>query len=123
MNATSMKPLASSVMFKFRLYVMGDTQNSMEAVANLTALCDSHMRDQHEIEFVDVSLHPERALTDGIFMTPTLIKLAPSPTRMIVGTLRNAEPVMQALGLNAVTSNSPNSQTRLVAPSYSLQVE
>ena len=39
---------------------------------------------------------------DGIFMTPTLVKLAPSPTRRIVGTLSQTQPVMQALGLEAV---------------------
>lgn len=93
-----MKP--NLVMYSFRLYVMGDTQNSLEAVANLKELCRIHIPDQHEIEFVDVALDPERALADGIFMTPTLIKLAPSPTRMIVGTLSNAQPVIQALGLN-----------------------
>jgi circadian clock protein KaiB len=87
-------------MFSFRLYIMGDTQNSVEAVTNLKELCRTHIPDQHEIEFVDVSLCPERALADGIFMTPTLIKLAPSPTRMVVGTLSNPHPVIQALGLN-----------------------
>ena len=88
------------VVFKFRMYVMGDTPNSTEAVANLTALCEAHIRGEHEIELIDVAIYPERALADGIFMTPTLIKLAPSPTRMIVGTLSNAQPVIQALGLN-----------------------
>jgi circadian clock protein KaiB len=88
------------VVFKFRLYVTGSAQNSAEAVANLTALCRTHLADRHEIEFVDVSLDPRRALTDGIFMTPTLIKLAPAPTRMIVGTLSKAQRVIQALGLN-----------------------
>jgi circadian clock protein KaiB len=91
-------------MFQFRLYVTGDTENSVAAVANLTELCNTHMLDRHEIEFVDVSLHPERALADGIFMTPTLIKIAPSPTRMIVGTLSNLRPLMQALGLSATVS-------------------
>ena len=101
MNPTSTEPSAPNpVMFKFRMYVMGETPNSVEAVANLNALCDSHIRDRHEIEFVDVAVHPERALIDGIFMTPTLIKLSPSPTRMIVGTLSNLQPVIQALGLN-----------------------
>lgn len=88
------------VMFKFRLYITGDTQNSVTAIANLTELCRTHIRDHHEIELVDVALQPERALTDGIFMTPALIKLAPSPTRMIVGTLSNPQPLMHALGLN-----------------------
>jgi circadian clock protein KaiB len=97
-----MKPTdpSSSVLFRFRLYITGDSQNSVEAVANLTALCRTYMLDQHEIEFVDVSLHPERALVDGIFLTPTLIKFAPSPMRMIVGTLTNPQPLLQALGLN-----------------------
>ena len=42
---------------------------------------------------------PKRALLDGIFMTPTLIKFAPSPVRMIVGTLAQTKTVLQALGL------------------------
>ena len=87
-------------MFQLRLYITGDTQNSIEAVANLTKICRTHIPDRHEIELVDVAEDPERALADGIFMTPTLIKLAPSPTRMIVGTLSQAQPVIQALGLN-----------------------
>ena len=92
-------PALFPAMYKFRLYITGDTQNSLEAVANLTALCRAYIPDRHEIELVDVSLHPQRALTDGIFMTPTLIKLAPVPTRMIVGTLSKRSPVLQALGL------------------------
>ena len=91
---------ADLVMYKFRLYINGDTQNSSEAASNLIAICETYLPDNHDIDFVDVALFPERALADGIFMTPTLIKLAPSPTRMIVGTLSNAQPVMQALGLN-----------------------
>jgi circadian clock protein KaiB len=107
MKSAAVKPTdvkqngSSPTLFKFRLYVMGDTQNSVEAISNLTALCETYIPDRHEIEYVDVSLHPERALADGIFMTPTLIKLAPSPTRMIVGTLSKSHPVIQALGLNA----------------------
>lgn len=62
----------------------------------------TYIPDRHEIELVDVALDPARALAEGIFMTPTLIKLSPSPTRMIVGTLSHAQPVIQALGLNAV---------------------
>jgi circadian clock protein KaiB len=87
------------VMFRFRLYVAGDTQNAAQAIANLTALCRVHLPDRHDIEVVDVFREPKRALADGILMTPTLIKLAPSPVRRIVGTLSHAQPVLQALGL------------------------
>ena len=34
-------------------------------------------------------------------MTPTLVKLSPSPARTIVGTLGQTQPVLQALGLEA----------------------
>ena len=91
-------------MFKFRLYVAGDAQNSAQAVANLTAICRAHLPDRHQIEVVDVFREPKRALADSIFMTPTLVKLAPAPVRKIVGTLSQERPVLQALGLQALAT-------------------
>ena len=85
--------------FKFRLYVAGDTHNSALALTNLTALCRAELPGRHEIEVVNVFAQPQRALQDGIFMTPTLLKLVPSPTQRIVGTLSQAPPLLHALGL------------------------
>lgn len=90
--------------FKFRLYVAGDTENSLRAVANLTALCRAHLPDRHQIEMVDILREPKRALADGIFMTPMLVKLAPSPVRKIVGTLSDTRTVLQALGLETLAA-------------------
>jgi len=87
--------------FKFRLYVAGDTHNSSQAVANLTSLCQIHLPNRHEIEIVDVFREPNRALADGIYMTPALVKLTPLPRRKIIGTLSQTQPVLEALGLNA----------------------
>ena len=91
-------------MFKFRLYVAGDAQNSAQAVANLTLLCRTHLAGQHEIEIVDVFREPKRALADGILMTPTLVKLEPSPSRRVVGTLSQTSVLLQALGLEVVAA-------------------
>ena len=85
--------------FKFRLYTADGTQNSADALANLTALCRRYLPDRYEIEIVDVLREPQRALADGIRMTPTLTKLAPAPTRTIVGTLSQTERVLMALGI------------------------
>ena len=60
--------------FSFRLYIAGDAPNSLQAMANLTQLCETHLPDRHEIEIVDVLLDPKRALTESIFMTPTLVR-------------------------------------------------
>jgi circadian clock protein KaiB len=88
--------------FKFRLYVAGDAHNSVQAIANLGALCRMHLAGRHDVEIVDVFREPGRALADGIFMTPTLVKLGPTPLRTIVGTLSNTGPLLQALGLDAI---------------------
>jgi circadian clock protein KaiB len=96
------RPAKSRSKFKFRLYVAGDAQNSAQAIANLTALCKAYLKDQHLIEVVNVFQDPKRALADGILMTPTLLKIAPSPApKRIIGTLSQTQPLLQALGLHA----------------------
>ena len=87
--------------YRFRLYVAGDAQNSVEALANLRELCEHHLAKRHAIEVVDVFMQPKRALADGIFMTPSLVKLGPGPVRRIVGTLAATPTVLQALDLPA----------------------
>lgn len=91
--------MSVGVKFKFRLYVTGDSPNSVKAVSNLRALCLDVLKNRHEIEIVDVLREPERALKDGILLTPMLLKLSPAPIRKIIGSLNQREPFLQALGL------------------------
>jgi circadian clock protein KaiB len=88
-----------TLIFKLRLFVAGGAQNSLEAIANLKAICEEHLPHRHDIEVVDVFHEPKRALADGVFMTPALMKLAPGPVRKIVGSLSDPKPVLLALGL------------------------
>ncbi|MES2606029.1 MAG: circadian clock KaiB family protein [Pseudomonadota bacterium] len=90
--------------FKFRLFVAGDALNSTLALANLTALCRTHLPGRHSIEVVDVFREPKRALAEGIFLTPTLIKLAPGTSLTIVGTLSKTSTILQALALDDLVS-------------------
>jgi circadian clock protein KaiB len=84
---------------KFRLYVAGDGPNSLQAIANLNALCKQRLPGRHAIEIVDVFREPQRALTDGILLTPTLLKLSPTPVRKVVGTLSESEQLARILEL------------------------
>jgi circadian clock protein KaiB len=97
---TSRSPIKS----QFRLYIAGGTRNSERARANLTALCMEYLPDRHDIEIVDVLTEPDRAMEDGIFMTPTLLKLWPLPAQRIVGTLNQTEFVLQSLDLKVVAA-------------------
>ncbi|MBC8085882.1 MAG: circadian clock protein KaiB [Phycisphaerae bacterium] len=82
---------------QLRLYVAGNGPNSALARANISALCHEEFPDAFELEVVDLIESPLRALADGIVVTPTLLKLAPAPTRRIIGNLNNAPQVLLAL--------------------------
>ena len=64
-----------------RLYVAGSAPNSLRAIANTQAICDEHFASAYKLEIVDMLEHPQRALTDGIIVTPTLLKLLPFPVQ------------------------------------------
>jgi circadian clock protein KaiB len=103
--------------FAFRLYIAGDAPNSLQAIANLAQLCDTHLADRHTIEIVDVLLEPKRALTESILMTPTLVTESPYPGHRIVGTLSHTEPILQILGLGAAQRRTyPGLKERDAAP-------
>ncbi len=82
-----------------RLYVAGSAPNSARARANLLSLLERAGSRDHRLEVVDCIQEPQRALSDGVLVTPTLLKLAPSPAETIIGTLSDSRRVAEALGL------------------------
>ncbi len=92
------------IAFKFRLYVAGGAHNSIQAITNLRAMCNTHLAGEYHIEIVDVFKDPKRALADGVFMTPTLVRLAPAPMLRVVGTLSQTATLLQTLSLDDVAA-------------------
>jgi circadian clock protein KaiB len=90
-------PIAPRRPFVFRLYVAGDTPNAAQALANLLAICRVHAPGRHDIEVVDVFREPERALADGVLVTPAVVKVSPGPVRTIVGILSRPRPLLELL--------------------------
>ena len=84
----------------FRLYVAGESPNSILALRNLKALCQSHYGDNHQIDVVDVLLSPERAWAAGVIVTPMVERLSPEPVIQIIGNLNNTKQVLSSLGLS-----------------------
>ncbi len=83
----------------FRLYIADETPNSARAVANLQSICQEHLQGRYKIEVVDILQAPLRALSEGVLVTPTLVRLFPLPVRKIVGDLSDRTAVLLALGL------------------------
>jgi circadian clock protein KaiB len=84
-----------------RLYIAGRAPNSVKAIANLEAICRQHLKDGFKLEIVDVCEHPQRALDDGVLVTPSLAKLSPTPGANVIGNLSDTGSVLAALGLRA----------------------
>ncbi len=84
-------------MYNFILYIAGNLPNSAQAVLNLKALCTDHFSDNCEVEIVDLLRDPERGLADGILVTPTLVKLEPSPKQTIMGNLTDIPMVLRSI--------------------------
>lgn len=83
------------------LFVTGSTPASERALANLRALCDEFLdASEYELEIVDVLQHPERAESEGILLTPTLIKREPPPSRRLIGDLSDRRLVVSGLALD-----------------------
>lgn len=73
--------------------------NSAQAIANLKALCGTHLPDRHLIEVADVFKGQGRALADGYVSTLALFKSSSRPGRKIIGTSNQTGLVLAALGL------------------------
>jgi circadian clock protein KaiB len=81
------------------LYVAGDSPNSARARRNLDQLCHAHLEGRCTISVVDVLVDPMQALSDGVVVTPTLVKHAPGPRRTIIGDLSRTQDVLAVLDL------------------------
>lgn len=90
-------PLTTVVVL--RLYVAGGAPNSLQAIANLEAICREYLKDGHRLEVVDVLEDPQRAMAEGVLVTPSLAKVSPLPEAKVVGNLSDKAKVLNALGL------------------------
>ena len=89
--------------YLFRLYIAGGAPNSVRALANLYTICRKHFPESYNIEVIDILKEPVRALSDGILVTPTVIKVLPAPEQQIIGNLSDEAEVLRALDLPETT--------------------
>jgi len=85
-----------------RLYVAGQTPNSLTAFANLKKICTEHLEGRYRIEVIDLIRNPQLARDHQIIAVPTLIRKLPTPVKKIIGNLSNTEKVLVGLDLRKV---------------------
>lgn len=85
--------------YRLRLYIAGQTPNSIAAIANLEKICEEKLKDRYRIEVVDLLEHPQLAKGDQIIAIPTLVRRLPPPVKSIIGNLSKTDRVLVGLDL------------------------
>jgi len=64
------------------------------------------LAEQADIEVVDVLTSPERAESEKVIATPTVLRLSPAPARRVIGDLADYHMAAAALGLRSSDGSS-----------------
>jgi len=86
-------------MYKLKLYIVGETRNTKRLLDDLKLILEKGLKELYSLEVIDVLDHPQKAIDDKIFVTPTLVKVDPPPIKKIIGNLSDVERVLETLGL------------------------
>jgi circadian clock protein KaiB len=90
-----------SEIWELRLYVAGQTPNSIRAFANLKKIAEEHLKGKYTIEIIDLVKNPQLAAGDQILAIPTLVRKLPEPIKKIIGDLSNTERVLVGLDIRS----------------------
>jgi len=89
--------------YTLKLYITGQTPNSVRAVENLKRICKMQLKGEYYVKVIDVLEKPQLAEEDKILATPTLVKELPPPLRKVIGDLSDIDKVL--LGLDLVVTD------------------
>ena len=85
--------------WELRLYIAGQSPNSLAAIANLKKICEEQLQGKYRIEVIDLLEKPQLAKGDQIIAIPTLVRKLPPPVKKIIGNLSKAERALVGLDL------------------------
>ncbi len=85
--------------YHFKLYIVGQTLRSQNAIANIQYICRHQLDGDYHLSIIDILEQPQIADQDKILATPTLVKAQPPPVRRVIGDLSESKKVLIGLGL------------------------
>jgi circadian clock protein KaiB len=85
--------------YVLRLFVVGMSPKSQEAIANVRELCEKNFTGHYDLKVVDILQHPLSASENQILAVPTLIKKLPLPLRKFVGDMTKTNKILAGLDL------------------------
>jgi circadian clock protein KaiB len=92
-------PVDTGIQYLLKLYVVGTSNRTAPAIANLRRICEDEFPGCYELVVIDILNHPAYAEEKKILAAPTLIKERPLPIRRIIGDFSDKEQVLAGMGL------------------------
>jgi circadian clock protein KaiB len=93
--------------YELTLFVIGASELSARAVANVRTLCDTYLPGRHRLQVVDLFSDHAMVVDSRVLATPTLVKSQPLPVRRLVGDLSETAKVLLALEIPVPQSIDP----------------
>ena len=103
-KALAIRPTGKYVL---RLYVAGATHRSRQALLRVRQLCEAELKDNFELQVIDVYQQPILARDGQIVATPTLVREFPRPVRRLIGNLSNTAGLFVGLDLDTKGKSEP----------------
>lgn len=75
---------------------------SVTAIENFYLIAEKYLKGNFSLRIIDVNVEKEDALKYQIIAIPTLIRVNPQPSQVIIGDLTNTQKVLHYLGIDNV---------------------
>ena len=99
MSKKNIRPEQRNGQYVFRLYVTGASPNSLRAIANTKNLCEEYIKDDYDLQVIDVYQQPYVTKEENIIALPMLVKKHPLPERRLIGDMSDMERVLKGIDL------------------------
>jgi circadian clock protein KaiB len=83
--------------YNLRLFISSDNDTAEQTLSNIHQLLEERLTNPYTLKVIDVAKHPEQAILHQIFITPTLIRVAPKPVKRVVGQLDDISRVLSII--------------------------
>ena len=85
--------------FVFQLFITGASPNSMRAVSNVKTICEEYLKENYDLEIIDVYREPMITQKENIIALPMLIRRLPLPEKRFVGNMSDIKKFLNAIGV------------------------
>ncbi len=87
--------------YRFKLFIAGMNPGSFRAIENVKEVCESCLKDDYELEVIDIYQQKQLLRDMDIFAVPTLIRISPEPEKRIIGDMADKNQLVLVLEISS----------------------